>query len=184
MRSLGIFNFITLNGFFKGPNGDISWHKHGEEEGEFSKENMKQDNILLFGRVTYEMMASFWPSPMAKEMNPVMSEGMTNAEKIVFSRSLEKADWKNTTIIRDNIVDEIKKMKQQPGKDLTVLGSGSIVTQFAEAGIIDRYSIMLDPVAIGMGTPIFNNIHKQLDLKLVSTRTFKSGVILLNYEPM
>ncbi len=183
MRKLTMFNFTSLNGFFKGPNGDLSWHKHGEEEGEFSKDNMKEDHILLFGRVTYEMMAGFWPSPMAKEMNPVMSEAMTNAEKIVFSRSLEKAEWKNTTIIRDNIVEEMKKLKQQPGKNMTILGSGSIVSQFAEAGIIDGYQIMVDPVVIANGTSVFPNIQKQLDLKLVSTRTFKSGVVLLSYEP-
>src|SRR5258705_1542759 len=183
MRKLSIFNFVTLNGFFKGPGEDTSWHKHGGEEAEFSAENLKPGNILLFGRVTYEMMASFWHTPMAVENFPTVAEGMNKAEKIVFSRTLKKAVWQNTKVIKENIVEEIRKMKKLPGKDMTVLGSGSIITQLAEHGLIDEYQIMIDPVAIGKGTPIFNNLEHELDLKLISTRTFKSGVVLLSYQP-
>lgn len=91
MRKLSVFNFITLNGFYKGPGGDISWHKHGEEGSKFSEENLKSANILLFGRVTYEMMAGFWPSPMAYETFPAVAEGMNNTDKIVFSKTLKKS---------------------------------------------------------------------------------------------
>ncbi|MBI1805500.1 MAG: dihydrofolate reductase [Ignavibacteria bacterium] len=187
MRTLTVFNFITLDGYFKGPNGDISWHRHGAEENEYAAEGLKSESTLLFGRVTYEMMANYWPTPNAIKNDPIVAEGMNNADKIVFSRTLKKVEWNNTRLLKDNIVEEIKKMKSAsggPGKDMTLLGSGSIVTQFAEQGLIDEYQFMVDPVAIGNGTPIFKDIKHKLDLKLTMTRTFKSGVVLLCYQPM
>ena len=184
MRKIFVFNFVTLNGYFKGPQEDISWHRHGAEENEYAAENLKSGSTLLFGRVTYEMMANYWPTPVALKNDPIVAEGMNNAEKIVFSRTLKKAEWNNTRLVKDNIVEEIKKMKQMHGKDMTLLGSGSIVTQFAEQGLIDEYQIMVDPVILGDGTPIFKGIRHKLDLKLTKTRTFKSGVVLLCYQPV
>jgi len=183
MRKVTVFNFITLNGYFKGPNGDISWHKHGAEENEYAAEMLKSGNTLLFGRVTYEMMASYWPTPIAIKNDPIVAEGMNNADKIVFSKTLKKVEWSNTRIVKDNIEEEIKKMKQMPGKDMTLLGSGTILTQFAEQSLIDEYQIMVDPVVIGDGTPILKGIRNKLDLKLTSTKTFKSVVVLLCYQP-
>lgn len=183
MRKLTVFNFITLNGFFKGPNEDISWHKHGGEESDYSAEGLKSGNTLLFGRVTYEMMASFWPTPIAMDSFPSVAKGMNKAEKIVFSRTLKKVEWNNTKVVKGNIVEEIKKMKQMPGKDMTLLGSGSILTQVAEQGLIDEYQIMVDPIALGEGTPIFKGIKHGLNLMLTKTRTFKSGAVLLCYQP-
>jgi dihydrofolate reductase len=168
MGRLIAYNFISLNGYFKGPKGDISWAKRGsKEENEYAAENLKSGATLLFGRMTYEMMA----------------EGMNKADKIVFSGTLKKAEWNNTRILKDNITQEIKKMKQTPGKDMTILGSGSIITQFADQGLIDEYQIMVHPVALNNGIPIFNDIHHELNLKLTNTKTFKSGVVLLCYQP-
>ena len=136
MRKVTAFNFITLDGYFEGTRkGDISLHRHGAEENEYAAENLKSGSTLLFGRVTYEMMASYWPTPMAIKNDPIMAKGMNHADKIVFSRTLKKVEWNNTRLVKDNIVEEIRNMKQQSGKDMTVLGSGSIVTQFAEQGI-------------------------------------------------
>ena len=184
MRKLNVFNFITLNGYFEGPKRDISWHKHGAEENEYAVEGLKSGSILLFGRVTYELMASYWPTPYAIKNDPIMAEGMNNADKIVFSRTLKKAEWNNTRLLKDHIVEEIKRMKQIPGKDMTLLGSGSIATQFAQQGLIDEYQIMVDPVVLGDGTPIFKGIKHTLNLKLTTTRTFRSGVVLLCYQPV
>ena len=185
MRKLTVFNFATMNGYFKGPGGDISWHKNDDpEKNEFGEEGLKSDSTILFGRVTYEMMASFWPTPDAIKFAPEMAEGMNKAEKIVFSRSLKKADWNNTTIIKENIVEEVRKMKQGTGRDMTILGSGSIVNQFAEAGLIDDFIFMIDPIALGDGTPLFKNIQHVLELKLTKTQTFKSGVVVLWYQPV
>jgi len=183
MRKLTAFNFLTLNGFFEGQKGDISWHRHGEEEGEFSSESLQSNNILLFGRVTYELMASYWPTPMAMQNMPAVAEGMNATEKIVFSRTLKKAEWNNTRVVNGNIVEEIRRIKKSPGHDMTILGSGSIVAQFADADLIDGYQIMIDPVALGDGTSIFKGLRRKLDLKLTGTRAFKSGVVLLSYEP-
>jgi dihydrofolate reductase len=108
---------------------------------------------------------------------------MNKAEKIVFSRTLKKADWNNTILINDNIVEEIKKRKQTSKKDMTLLGSGTVLSQFAEHGLIDEYQIMVDPVVIAAGTIVFKGITHQLDLELTKTRTFKSGVVLLCYVP-
>ncbi|HUI44464.1 MAG TPA: dihydrofolate reductase family protein [Nitrospirota bacterium] len=184
MRRVIVFNFVTLNGYFEGPKRDISWHEHDAETSEYAVEGLNAGNTLLFGRVTYELMASYWPTPNAINNNPIVAEGMNNAEKIVFSRTLEKAEWKNTRLVKDNIEEEIKKMKQQSGKNMTLLGSGSIVTQFAQQGLIDEYQIMVDPVALGDGTPIFKGIKHRLDLKLTTTRTFRNGSVLLCYQPV
>lgn len=184
MRKLSIFNFITLNGYFKGIEEDISWHQHGGEENTYSTEMLASGNTLLFGRITYEMMKSFWPTPEAKQSSPVVAAGMNQAEKIVFSRTLQKADWNNTTLIRENIIEKVKEIKQTKGKDLTLLGSGTIVSQFAEAGLIDEYQIMVDPIAIGEGKPIFKGIKNHLQLRLTDAKVFKSGVVLLCYKPI
>jgi dihydrofolate reductase len=184
MRTLSVFNFLTLNGFYKGPEEDISWHHHSAEGNDYAAEGIGSGAILVFGRVTYEMMAGYWPTADALRNNRVVAEGMNNSEKIVFSRTLKKVSWNNTKLVKGNIVEEMKKLKQAPGKDMVLLGSGSILTQFAEHGLIDEYQIMVDPVAIGKGTPIFSNISHKLDLRLTKTRTFKSGTVLLCYQPM
>jgi dihydrofolate reductase len=184
MRKVTAFNFITLNGFYKGMDEDISWHRHGSQEAKFSEQSLERDNILLFGRKTYETMVAFWPTPMAKELFPKVAEGMNKAEKIVFSRTMNKADWNNTRVVSGNIVDEIKVLKRTARKDMTILGSGSIIVQLAEEGLIDDYEILVDPVAIGVGTPIFEGITRKLDLKLMKTRVFKSGTVLLCFRPI
>ncbi|SDH43850.1 dihydrofolate reductase [Dyadobacter soli] len=182
MGKLIAYNFTTLNGYFKGPDNDISWHRHGEEESAFSADSLEAKATLLFGRVTYEMMASFWPTPAAIENMPEVAKGMNEAEKIVFSTTLESTDWENTTIIQEDLVEAVRKLKAIPGKVMTILGSGSIIAQLAEARLIDEYQFMIDPVAIGEGTPSFQGLTEKLDLKLVGHRVFKSGVVLLSYE--
>jgi dihydrofolate reductase len=184
MRKINMFNFITLNGYYKGEKGDISWHKHDNEEvNKFAEESIQSESIMLFGRVTYEMMVASWTSPEMKENNPKVAEGMNRSEKIVFSKTLKTPTWTNTRIISDNLIDEVRKLKRDGDKDMIILGSGTIVTQLAENNLIDTYMIMVDPIVIKDGTSIFKNISKQLDLELKDTRTFKkSGVVLLTYE--
>jgi dihydrofolate reductase len=181
MANLNAFNFITLNGYFEGAyKGDISWHRHGTEENEFAVEAQKPGGILLFGRVTYDQMAGYWPSPDASRHSPALAASMNKAEKIVFSRTMKKAEWNNTKIVGS--MNEIRKLKETSTKDMTLLGSGSILTQLAEEGLLDSYQVMLDPVILGDGSPIFKGLTHKLDLQLMSTRTFKSGVVLLTYQ--
>lgn len=182
---LNVFNFLTLNGFYKGPDGDISWNRHNSEEQEHAEDSVGEaQHILLFGRVTYQMMAGYWPSPMAMQNSPVVAKGMNRSEKIVFSRTLKQAEWQNTRVISDNLIEEIKALKAMPNKHLTVLGSGSIVSQLADAGLIDAYQLMVNPVALGSGTPIFSGIQHPLQLALRSVKSFKSGVVMLDYVPV
>ena len=184
MRRINSYTFITLNGFFKGLNEDISWHRHEGPESEHAVEGLGGGGILLFGRKTYDMMSSFWPTPAAMKNMPDIATGMNSAEKIVFSKTLKEARWNNSRIISDNIVDEVRKLKESGSKDMTILGSGSILSLFASNGLIDEYQFMIDPVAIGEGSAVFNNIAKKLDLKLTKSKVYKSGVILAIYEPL
>ena len=182
MGKLIAYNFTTLNGYFKGVDNDISWHRHGEEENGFAADNLEAKATLLFGRVTYEMMAGFWPTSIAADNMPEVAKGMNEAEKIVFSTTLENVDWENTTLVKGDLIEAVRKLKAIPGKVMTILGSGSIITQLAEARLIDEYQFMIDPVAIGKGTPSFQGLTQKLDLKLTAHRVFESGVVLLSYE--
>ena len=183
MSNLSSFTFITLNGFFKGQNEDTSWHPHGGEAAKFANDSSSADNILLFGRKTYEMMASFWPSPMAAELFPIVAENMNKSQKIVCSNTLKNVDWKNTSIIKGDIIEQIKQLKKKGNKGITILGSGSLISQLSDAGLIDKYTIMLDPLALGKGTSIFDGIQNNLELKLISSRVFeKDSIVLLDYE--
>lgn len=183
MRKVNVFNFITLNGYYKGLNDDVSWHEHGKsEEGEFAAEGANSMSTLLFGRKTYEMMASYWPTAAAQQNQPEVAHGMNASEKIVFSRTLKKVDWEKTTVINGNLVETVRSLKSKAGNDMVILGSGSIVTQLAQAGLIDTFQFLIDPVALGGGTAIFAGLTGKLDLKLVQSKTFKSGAVLLTYK--
>ncbi|MDB5255929.1 MAG: dihydrofolate reductase [Chitinophagaceae bacterium] len=181
MGKLSTFNFISLDGYYKDANDGISWHPHDEEGTELSIDSLKNKSTLLFGRKTYEMMASFWPGKDARTQMPEVAAGMNKAEKIVFSTTMTKADWNNTTLIKGNLTEEIKKMKQGD-KNMTILGSGSIISQLAKDNLIDEYLFLLDPIAIGKGTSLFNDLTEPLNLKLITTQPFKSGAVLLTYQ--
>lgn len=182
MRKLNCFNFLSLNGFYKGENEDLSWHNHDEEGARFSEENLASDGILVFGRVTYEIMVSYWTTRQAHEQLPKVAEGMNKAEKIVFSNTLKKADWQNTTLIKGDMIEETKNLKKAPGKDMVILGSGNIVSQLADHNLIDSYQLLINPLILPKGTPLFKNMKHLVNLKLTSTREFKNGNVLLCYE--
>lgn len=183
MRKINAFNFVSVNGFYKDMDDDISWHKHSPEQEAFSRQQLQSDNILLFGRITYEMMFSFWTSQNAWALYPETAKGMNAAEKICISNKLKNAAWQNTVILSGHIIDKIRQLKNTEGKNLTILGSGSIVTQLADAGLIDEYGMMIDPLAIGHGTPLFDGLYHPLNLTLKDVRVFENnGVVLLTYE--
>jgi len=128
------------------------------------------------------MMAGYWPSDEAIKSDPIVAKGMNSSQKIVFSRTLNKADWANTRLVKDDMLGEVRKLKEQAGKELTILGSGSIVAQLAQAGLIDEYQILLNPVVLGKGKSMFEGIKESLKFKLTGTRSFKCGNVLLTYE--
>ncbi len=182
MAKLGVFSFLTLNGFYKGQNEDLSWHHFGEDEQRLSNDLASRGNTLLFGRVTYEMMAQYWTSDEAMKNDPVTAKGMNESKKVVFSRRLDRADWKNTVLIKANILDAVRTMKRESGADLTILGSGQIVTHLADAGLIDTYTFLVNPVVLGSGVPIFSGLSKNQSLHLESSQAMKSGNMLLTYS--
>ena len=184
MRKLSVFNLVTLDGYISGAGGDISWHRVDNEFQRYAEKNSNSGNTLLFGRVTYEMMAGYWPSPEALKDDPIIAQGMNRSPKIVFSRTLNKADWANTRLVKGDLLAEVRKLKKQSGKGLTILGSASIVAQLAQAGLIDEYQLLLNPVILGKGRTMFEGVEGKPTLKLTSTRTFGNGNVLLCYEPM
>jgi dihydrofolate reductase len=185
MRKLFVFNQVTVDGYFAGENGDLSWAKENKdpEFDEFVAQNASGEGELLFGRITYDMMASYWPTPMAREQDPVVAEGMNKMSKVVFSRTMEYASWSNTKVVNGDLVEEVRKMKEAPGNDMVILGSGSIVAQLAPHGLIDEYQLVIYPVILGKGRTMFDGIPELLHLKRTNTRTFGNGNVLLCYTP-
>ena len=186
MRTLIVFNHVTLDGYFVDANGGFNWARKGNDDREYSAfvaENASGGGQLLFGRVTYELMASYWPTPIADQHNPTVAKAMNRMPKVVFSRTLDKASWNNTKLVKGDMVAEIRKMKDEPGPDMAILGSGSIVSQLAPEHLIDEYQMVVDPVVLGMGRTMFEGIKEKLDLKLTKTRTFRNGKVFLCFEP-
>ena len=183
MRRLSVFNLITLDGFFEGPEHDISWHRTDAEFNEQAGDMTKSSDTLVFGRVTYQLMERYWPTPDAVKNDPVIAGVMNQTPKVVFSRTLKSVAWGNTTLLSGNLAAEIRKRKQMPGKNITILGSGTIVSALAPLGLIDEYQLLLNPIILGSGTPMFNGIKERLDFKLVQSRAFQSGNVLLIYKP-
>jgi dihydrofolate reductase len=185
MRRLVVFNQVTLDGYFTGVNGDLSWaHRNDPEWNAFVEGNASSGSMLVFGRITYEMMASFWPTPLALQSNPIVAERMNKLPKLVFSRTLDKAAWSNTKLVDGDPVAEIRKIKQESGPDMTILGSGSIVSQLAPHGLIDEYQVVVCPVVLGRGRTMFEGIKETLAFMRTGARNFTNGNVLLRYEPM
>ena len=182
MRTLFMFNMVTLDGYFEGPQQDISWHNVDEEFNEFAVEKLSTIDTILFGRVTYKGMASYWPTPLAIEDDPEVAAQMNGIPKIVISRTLDKAEWNNTRLIKDHVAEEINRLKQGAGKDLAIFGSSNLSVSLLQMGLVDEFRIMLNPVVLGAGTPLFKGVIQPLKLKLIKTRTFDSGNVLLYYQ--
>ncbi len=187
MRKLLVFNQLSLDGYFTDRNGDISWAHGGSDDPEwnaFVAENAKGGGQLLFGRITYDLMKSYWPTPVALKNDPVVAERMNNLPKVVFSRTLDEASWNNTTLVKGDLPAEIRRMKKEPGQDMVIMGSGSIVSQLAPEGLIDEYQFVIVPVVLGKGRTMFDGIKEKLSLRPTKTRTFGNGNIFLCYAPM
>ena len=184
MRRLIVFNSISVDGYFVDVNGDMSWaHNRDAEFNEFVQGNASGGGELVFGRITYELMASYWPTPLALKNDPVVAEGMNNLPKVVFSRTMERASWSNTKLVKVDLTGEIRKMKRAPGNDLVIMGSGSIVSQLAQERVIDEYQVVVIPVVLGKGRTMFDGVKEKLALRLTRSRVFSNGNVFLCYEP-
>ena len=183
MRTVMFFMMTSVDGFFEGPGHDIDWHNVDEEFNDFAIDQLNSADMLLFGRVTYELMASYWPTPEARANDPQVAGAMNALQKIVVSTTLDRADWENTRLIKENVAEEVARLKAQDGKDLIVMGSSDLAASLAESGLVDEFRIMVNPVVLGEGKLVLSGIKRRLNLKLLKTRTFGNGNVLLIYAP-
>jgi dihydrofolate reductase len=184
MRKVLLFMFTSLDGFFEGPGQDITWHNFDDEMNQLSIEQLDSVDMLLFGRVTYEMMASYWPTSAAMADDPLTTEKMNTLPKLVFSKTLHEVEWQNTRLVKDNFVEEVTQLKAQPGKDLIIFGSSDLAVTFLEHDLLDEIRVMVNPIVLGGGKALFAGIKQPLKLKLLKTRAFASGNVLLHYQPV
>jgi dihydrofolate reductase len=186
MRKIIVSNLITLDGLFAGPNGEIDWFVTGDDFFDDTPAVFERIDTMLFGRVTYEGMLSYWTSAEGIAANPDIAEQMNTTAKVVFSRTLNKVEWgkwDNARLAQGEIGAAVAKLKQETGKDMIIYGSGTIVSQLTQLGLIDEYWLFLNPLILGRGKPEFSGITRQVRLKLTGMKVFKSGVVRLMYEP-
>jgi len=186
MGRLIVFNSVSVDGFFVDGNGDMSWAHNANKDPEwdaFVADNAAGGGVLVFGRITYEMMAGYWPTPIAAQNDPEVARGMNALPKVVFSRTLQKASWSNTRLVKGDLAGEIRSMKARP-EDMAILGSGSIVSLVAQEGLVDEFQLVVIPVILGSGRTMIEGIDRKLRLKRKTERPFRNGNVLLCYEPM
>jgi dihydrofolate reductase len=178
MRRVIVSNVMSLDGFFEGPNKDLDWFVPDEEFFGYARHLLRTVDTILFGRATYQHMAAYWPFAPADEI----ADKMNNLSKVVFSRRLTTAEWNNSRLVRDDAAEEVAKLKQQAGSDMVIFGSATLASSLLQAGLVDEYRVILSPVLIGKGNPLFRDIKERLKLRLVGTRSFGSGVVVLYYQ--
>ncbi len=193
MRRLIVLNRVSVDGFFASPNGEIDWFIADPElDGVVREPTRRADNAgaqqmdtVLLGRVTYQMFESYWPKiltkPRASRAEIATANELTTMEKIVFSSTLKEVNWENTRVLKGNVADEVRKLKQANGGGMIIFGSGTIISQLATAGLIDEYMLIVTPVVLGAGKPMFSGV-KKFSLEATEARLFKSGNVLLRYK--
>ena len=182
MRKIILFMLVSLDGYFEGANQDISWHNVDEEFNEFAIQQLSEIDTLLFGRKTYELMARYWPTEAAKKDDPVVAGRMNSLPKVVVSKTLKTVGWENSRLVKGNIQEEIDRLQKQPGKDIAIFGSSDLAVTLTQMCLVDEYRIMVNPVVLGKGKALFNGLKQNLKLKLLKTKIFRSGNVLLYYQ--
>ena len=184
MPRLIVFNHVSLDGYFVDAGGEMSWaHRSDPEWDEYSSQNASGGGTMIFGRRTYEMMAAWWPTDAAAQAFPIVARHMNEMPKLVFSRTLSAVAWQNTRLVKTSPAAEIRRLKNEPGPGLAILGSGSIVSQLASEGLIDEFTVVINPVVLGSGRTLFEGLKERLALTLTSSRTFGNGNVVLTYVP-
>ena len=183
MRTLVSFINTSLDGFHQGPNGEFDWAIVDEEFRDFALRQLDQADTLGFGRATYDHMAAYWPTDQAQANDPAITSRMNTKPKLVFSTTLERADWSNTTVIAGEAVEQIETVKSRPGGELLVIGSAHLTAHFAAAGVLDELRIMVCPIVLGQGRSLFEDLKDRVALSLADVRQFDSGNVLLTYRP-
>jgi dihydrofolate reductase len=172
---------VSLDGYIEGPAHELDWHIVDDEFNAYAVEMLAASDVLIMGRRTYELMAGYWPT--AEGNHPVVKERMNATPKLVFSRTLQKVEWQNSRLATGSIADEVARLKQVPGDGLIPVGGSDLAAAFLQLGLIDELRIILTPILLGGGKTVFDGIRKRYPLGLLSTRTFKSGNVVVVYAP-
>jgi dihydrofolate reductase len=184
MRKLFSFMVTTLDGYHVGPNDGFDWPNVDQEFHDYSTRQLNDIDTLLFGRVTYEHMAAFWPTPEARENLPVTAQRMNNLHKVVFSSTLKEATWENSELVATDPVTKIEQLRQRPGEgDIALFGSSTLTASLREAGVVDELRVMVNPILLGGGVSLFSGLTDRVKLRLARTITFRNGNVLLCYTP-
>jgi len=181
MRKIFLFMNVSLDGYFEAPGHDISGFKTDFEA--FSSDQSQEIDTLLFGYRTYDMM-KFWSTPQAEETAPEIAKFMNEKQKIVASHAPFEPGWSKVRVISGDVAGAVKKLKEQPGKNIMMFGSNNLCVSLMQQGLINEFQIVVNPVVFGDGTPLFKGLPKKAELTLAQTHMFKSGAVLLRYHPV
>jgi dihydrofolate reductase len=188
MRKIVLTEWVTLDGYTSGPNNDMGFvgESFSDEMGTYEDDIINTADTLILGRVTYESFAGSWPNvpdkPDVSEGEKAYARKLNSMKKIVFSKTLNKVEWNNSTLFHEINAEDIKRWKGEAGKDMLVYGSASIVQQLTNLGLIDEYQLLVHPIVLGSGKPLLKDIADTHRLKLLSAKPFGSGVVLLTYQ--
>lgn len=184
MRKVIFFMLTSINGFYERAPWVLDWHHAGDPEfNDFALAQLDAADLMLFGRKTYEGMAAYWSTEGAIKEDPEVAGRMNAMAKVVFSRTLADAPWQNTRLARGDPAGEVARLKAAAGRDIIVMGSGDLATSLAERGAIDELRILVNPIALPEGRPLFAGLKADLPLRLLNVRPFASGNVLLTYAP-
>lgn len=186
MRKLILCMHVSVDGFVAGPSGEMDWIHVDDEIFDYAGNMTDQSDTALYGRVTYQMMESYWPTaaeqPKASKHDIQHSRWYNKVEKVVISKTLKESDLNNIQTINDNIYDEIQKRKNQPGNNILMFGSPTAAHSLMQHNLIDEYWIFVNPIILGQGMLLFKNVNDRISLKLAESKAFNSGVVGLNYK--
>jgi len=185
MRKIIMFNFVTVDGYFAGSDGNIDWHPVDKEFNDFAVDFIKQCDTALFGRTTYDLFAGFWPTAVNdSSLDPedrIIAQALNDMDKIVITHREVASDWSNTIVWDDVDIERVNELKQGDGKNIVIYGSGTIIKQLTDMGLIDEYHFIVAPIILGEGKSLFEG-NARTGLELIDSRVFKSGNVLLDYK--
>lgn len=177
MRKVLVSMMVSMDNFIEGPNKELDSFKDDDAVLKYFEDLLDSVETIMYGRRSYQLMLDYWPKATGK-----IAEKMNNKPKIVFSKTLSSVSW-NTRLIKDNIAEEIAMMKREPGKDLVLYAGADILSAFIKLNLVDEYRLVVYPIVLGKGTPLFKDVMHTMQLKLLGTKEFNSGVVLLTYKP-